>query len=342
MQAMRPNRQNPCNTLRHPSSQRVVMAETAMEVAPAQSQAMAAPKAVAMAVVHAAKAGVKAVVEVGAVDAAALAQTARLARNASASTPRANPCWRMPTCKARTPVHRKRPVRSSARTGARAPSAATAQAAVASAAKVASVASRAQRAAQKALLQQQPTAVPRTATATAIAKAANRANPVKAAVGEAAAMAVAHDLTVKREMPVAKDASPNWALRTVKTQPLRRQQTSQHQWMTPALQARATRTARAARSAAATAMAVNAAPVVNAKSAPICASLHSPPPRKLARGTQRLLLIQRKHQHPAWPMSRNLPQHRLLPHQWWHHRPLQRPAHACPRSPPLHCQPMHC
>ena len=302
-----------------------------MEDAPAASQARVAPKAVAMAVVHV----VKVVVEVGAVDAAAVGQTARLARNANASMPKASPCSPMPTCKARTPQHRSRPDRNNAPTGDLALSVVTAPAVVASATKPVNVASREQMAVQRAL-QRQPMAAPRTATL--MVQLANHANPVKSAADEAVAMAAAPARTVKDAAQVAKDVSPNWDLRTATTRQIRRQTTSQPLRTTTALQRRATRTASPARSATATATAVNAAPVVNAKSALTCASRHSLPLRRLARQKRRPFLIQCRYRHPAWPMLPRPPQHRLLRQQSL--RPLQRQAHACPRSPPLHCQPM--
>ena len=219
MAAKAPHRPNPCSPLRLPSHQKVVMAAAAMEAATVANQEMV----VVMAAVHAAKA----VVVVGAVDVAAVAQTARLAPSENASMPKASPCSPTPTCKAPTPGHKSRPGTNSALIGGHALSAATVLAVVASEMKAANVENRAQKA------HRQSTQATRTSTMTGLP--VNRVSPAKAVVDEAGATAAPPDRTVKRATQVVRAASPSWALRMVTTHLKRHQQTNRHPTMTAAL-----------------------------------------------------------------------------------------------------------
>jgi hypothetical protein len=99
------------------------MAAPAMETEQAANQRKVALKAVEMDVARA----VKDVVAVDAVDAGAMEEIAKAARNASASTPKANPCLQMPICKGQTLAHQNPPARSNALIVVRAPSAESAR-----------------------------------------------------------------------------------------------------------------------------------------------------------------------------------------------------------------------
>ena len=162
-------------------------------------------KAVVMAVAHAERdADVADVVDA---EAEAVAQTARLERNANASMPKVNPCSQMPPCRAQTLVHQSPPDRNNARTVVRARNAVsvqsveTAQAGVANETKVVNAVSRARKAVQT--VYRQPTATPRAAATTAKA-----VNPAKVAV-VAVAMAVVHARTVKHATQTVRAARLN-------------------------------------------------------------------------------------------------------------------------------------
>lgn len=265
MVAKRPHRSSPSSPLQLPSQPKVVMAVIAMQAATAASQATVAQKAVAMDAVLVVK-----VVVVAEVGAAGTAQTARRVRNnANVSTPKESPCWRMPTCKARTLARRIRPARSNALTGARAASvvnAATVQTEVANATRVANAVSHAQKVTSKAY--QLPT--PTTKIAPTKARTASHA---KAVAGGVDAMAVAHARTVKYVTQTAKAASLSSALLRAKAPPTKQQWLSPHHRMAAAKSPLPeARTASRARSAAVIVMAANAGPVASAKSVLICAS----------------------------------------------------------------------
>jgi hypothetical protein len=98
------------------------MAAAAMEVAQGANQEKVALKAVEMDVARAVKAAVRDVVAVVAVDAEAMVEIAKAARNANASTPKANPCSQMPICREQPLAHKNPPARSNALIVVRAPS----------------------------------------------------------------------------------------------------------------------------------------------------------------------------------------------------------------------------
>ena len=210
MLVMHPRRLLPPKHLLLPSSLKAAMAAAAMEVAPVANPAKGVRKYVAMAVARAAKAVVRDVDVEDAVDAGAMVEIAKAARNANVLTPKANPCSQIPISREQTLVRQSQADRSNALTVARAPSEvsarseATAQAVVASEAKVVN----ATNSAQKALLLR-PIATPKSATAKV-----KPANPVSRAkvVVVAVAMDAAHAQTAKRATQTAKAASLNWDL----------------------------------------------------------------------------------------------------------------------------------
>ena len=189
-----PHRPSPCKLPLRQSRPKGVMAAAGTQAAPAANRVKAGPKVVA-------KAGARVAKDVDAVDAAdvaAMEATARAVHNASALTPKANPCWRMPTCQARTLPQWTPPVRSNALTVDHARNVATALAVVASAMKVANAANRAQKAVQKA--RQQSVAPMAEALKP---KHANHASRVKDAAGAVDAVAADRAPTVRRAMQTA-------------------------------------------------------------------------------------------------------------------------------------------
>lgn len=235
------------------------MAAVGTQAAPAANPVKAAPKVVAMAGARVAKD----VDAVDAADVAAMEATARAVHSASALTPKASPCWRMPTCQARTLAQWSPAVRSNALTADRARSVATALAVVASAMKVANVASRVPRAVPKAHQQQQAAPIAE-ATKPKPAKDVNHASPVKAAVA-------AVDEADADRAPTVKCAMP-----TARVRPASHQPTSKRLPMTAAPQRlHAATMANPVKSAAVNAPDVTAVLAANGKSALICASPHS-------------------------------------------------------------------
>lgn len=145
-------------------------AAAAMATEPVVSPVRVARKAVATAAPREVKA-----VDVGAVDAVAMVEIDKAVRSVSASTPKANPCWRKPIHKAQTQAHQKLPARKHALSAALVPNAVNAP----------NVAMR--------------------------VKLVNRVNPAKAVVDGVAAMAVHRVRTVRHAAQTLKAVRPHWA-----------------------------------------------------------------------------------------------------------------------------------
>ena len=188
------------------------MAVFAMEIALVANPAKAVLKAVAMDVLPVVRVVVMDVVVADVVDEAEIPAIARLARSASASTPKASLCSRMPTSKAQTRVHWNPRAKSNVRIAGLAPSAATGLVVVASARIPQNAVNLALRADRKGL--RQPTAALRAAT-----PKAKPVNPAKAAVDGVVAVAGVRAKTARRAMRAARAASPSRALGRAKPPP---------------------------------------------------------------------------------------------------------------------------
>jgi len=161
------------NHLRLPNSRKVVKAAAAKATEPVVSPVRVARKAVATAAPREVKA-----VDVGAVDAVAMVEIDKAVRSVSASTPKANPCWRKPIHKAQTQAHQKLPARKHALSAALVPNAVNA---------------------------------PNVAMRVKLVNRVNRVNPAKAVVDGVAAMAVHRVRTVRHAAQTLKADRPHWA-----------------------------------------------------------------------------------------------------------------------------------